>query len=467
MSCPLVNTRWAVSSFGSNSNGQLATADLLDYSAPQHNYFFSSVKHKQPEYCNIPVPSCIHSIADSTPPIIVSGGNHSFLYWENLPFLYGCGSTINGELGCIQNLPDSCFSDIKNKDIIYKWTPLPLPQEKSLICTNSSDLMSNTSLVSQYPFQCSCQNKPIASIKSIKVGWNHSLLLTTEGLLYATGNNLYGQCGLSLESTKNLFGWKQVIFPTEPSNVEVNTRLKISQIACGLRHTIALTSCGRIYAWGSNSKNQLGIPVDIAQDQPAKQTQFNNKPIYQKIKSKQRNVMSPTLIHLPVQQIHGDKIQVSCGRNHTAYLVIRTQTLNIFLHVAGKSKLYDNVSSFVDSKQIIDSAWTYIDIFPYLISNNTSKDKEEIKSILSELVQSGDIHFNLVSSWDNIFIFAKLLNSDQHTRICKKIPDYFKSVIAFGSNEFSIMGDYSSKVDNVSVMNDSTEHKRTIFEILN
>lgn len=33
----------------------------------------------------------------------------------------------------------------------------------------------------------------------------------------------------------------------------------IVQIACGLKHSIALTNNGELYAWGSNSDGQLGV----------------------------------------------------------------------------------------------------------------------------------------------------------------------------------------------------------------
>lgn len=36
----------------------------------------------------------------------------------------------------------------------------------------------------------------------------------------------------------------------------------IVQIACGLKHSIALTNNGELYAWGSNSDGQLGLGSD-------------------------------------------------------------------------------------------------------------------------------------------------------------------------------------------------------------
>lgn len=37
----------------------------------------------------------------------------------------------------------------------------------------------------------------------------------------------------------------------------------IVQIACGMKHALALTNNGELYSWGSNSEGQLGLGVDI------------------------------------------------------------------------------------------------------------------------------------------------------------------------------------------------------------
>ena len=40
----------------------------------------------------------------------------------------------------------------------------------------------------------------------------------------------------------------------------------VVQIACGLKHTLALTNNGEIYAWGSNEEGQLGLGQDIKKE---------------------------------------------------------------------------------------------------------------------------------------------------------------------------------------------------------
>ena len=39
--------------------------------------------------------------------------------------------------------------------------------------------------------------------------------------------------------------------------------IKLRQLAVGRDHCLALTSDGQVYAWGDNSKHQLGVEVNI------------------------------------------------------------------------------------------------------------------------------------------------------------------------------------------------------------
>lgn len=45
----------------------------------------------------------------------------------------------------------------------------------------------------------------------------------------------------------------------------LGTRVVV-QIACGLKHTLALTNNGELYAWGSNREGQLGLGSEIKQE---------------------------------------------------------------------------------------------------------------------------------------------------------------------------------------------------------
>ena len=50
---------------------------------------------------------------------------------------------------------------------------------------------------------------------------------------------------------------------------------RVVQIACGQEHTVALTSEGDLYAWGSNRFGQLGTGLTADETNPAKISGFN------------------------------------------------------------------------------------------------------------------------------------------------------------------------------------------------
>ncbi|XP_024937570.1 probable E3 ubiquitin-protein ligase HERC4 isoform X3 [Cephus cinctus] len=136
-------------------------------------------------------------------------------------------------------------------------------------------------------------------VEQIACGENHTVVITNDGQVYSCGNNDYGQlgheksrkrlqlipgldafvfkrvaCGASHTLVVNewgqVFSWGlnsdgQLGLNTHTLNERVPRMVKtlgtnvVIQIACGLKHTLALTNNGELYAWGSNSEGQLGF----------------------------------------------------------------------------------------------------------------------------------------------------------------------------------------------------------------
>ncbi len=97
-------------------------------------------------------------------------------------------------------------------------------------------------------------NLPGASgpVTQIAAGYAHSLALTSTGQLYAFGSNTYGQLG----STTN-----EENANANPTPTIVNlpgASGPVTQIAAGTWHSLALTSTGQLYAFGDNGFGQLG-----------------------------------------------------------------------------------------------------------------------------------------------------------------------------------------------------------------
>jgi alpha-tubulin suppressor-like RCC1 family protein len=90
------------------------------------------------------------------------------------------------------------------------------------------------------------------SIYSISCGGYHTCVITNLNNIYSTGLNDKGQLGLGNNANVNEF--------TKVNNSFLETGESIKQISCSYYNTTLLTSNGRIFITGSNSFGQLGNP---------------------------------------------------------------------------------------------------------------------------------------------------------------------------------------------------------------
>lgn len=76
----------------------------------------------------------------------------------------------------------------------------------------------------------------------------HALIITADGKVLSVGNNEQGQCGHMEEST--LY---------KPKLIDKFTDINIVQVATGKKHSLFLSDNGIVYACGDNSFGQIGI----------------------------------------------------------------------------------------------------------------------------------------------------------------------------------------------------------------
>ncbi|XP_049804341.1 probable E3 ubiquitin-protein ligase HERC4 isoform X1 [Schistocerca nitens] len=86
-------------------------------------------------------------------------------------------------------------------------------------------------------------------VKQVACGYNHTLLLTSDGQLYSCGNNDHGQLGHN-KPCKRL------------EQVDGLEAYIITQASCGISHSLAVNEWGQVFAWGSDSHGQLGVGLD-------------------------------------------------------------------------------------------------------------------------------------------------------------------------------------------------------------
>lgn len=90
-------------------------------------------------------------------------------------------------------------------------------------------------------------------------GESHSAILTLSSKLYLYGKNHFGQLGI---------GHNHYVY--SPLKLELSDRVKISKVACGGDHTLALTEENVLYTWGLNVFGQLGLGDYLARKTPIK-----------------------------------------------------------------------------------------------------------------------------------------------------------------------------------------------------
>ena len=94
---------------------------------------------------------------------------------------------------------------------------------------------------------------------AIAGGMYHTLAVKTDGTLWAWGYNYFGQLGLGDTITR-----------TSPTRVNTDTNWK--QVACGSIYTLALKTDGTLWAWGLNEHGRVGLGDTISRTSP---TQVN------------------------------------------------------------------------------------------------------------------------------------------------------------------------------------------------
>jgi alpha-tubulin suppressor-like RCC1 family protein len=101
---------------------------------------------------------------------------------------------------------------------------------------------------------------------AIAAGSFHSVALLSDGTVWAWGSNLNGQIGNSSVSTSGNYA-SQPAKVTGPSNIQ--------SIISGSNHSFAVSSNGDVWAWGDNQYGQLGIGTKINVTNPVKATNLS------------------------------------------------------------------------------------------------------------------------------------------------------------------------------------------------
>jgi alpha-tubulin suppressor-like RCC1 family protein len=91
-------------------------------------------------------------------------------------------------------------------------------------------------------------------------GQLHSLAVTTTGRVYAWGNGSSGQLGNGSASNSSS--------PTLVNFTGLLSGETLQHVGAGAYHSFVVTSTGRLFAWGFNGSGQLGDNTIISKNRP-------------------------------------------------------------------------------------------------------------------------------------------------------------------------------------------------------
>src|SRR5262245_66162679 len=87
------------------------------------------------------------------------------------------------------------------------------------------------------------------TVTSIVTSGDTAAFVSSDGGLYMWGYNDHGQLG----------NGTRTIGATVPTAVAIPGGALVAQVSVGSQHVIALTTDGRVFAWGLNNLGQLGL----------------------------------------------------------------------------------------------------------------------------------------------------------------------------------------------------------------
>jgi alpha-tubulin suppressor-like RCC1 family protein len=193
--------------------------------------------------------------------VVAAGGNHSLLLTRSAAGnqVWVAGTNTTGQLG-LTNVATDRFRPILS-GLPTNITALAAGSKHSLALSSDGKLyawgdnlsgqigVNSTRSTVRTPALVS--NLSAVTVKAIGAGAEHSLALAADGQVYAWGRPNGGALGFAGLSPVRV-----------PQAVTALTK-PVTQMAAGDRHSLFLTADGEVYASGINSAGQLGLPASV------------------------------------------------------------------------------------------------------------------------------------------------------------------------------------------------------------
>ncbi|KAK2842083.1 hypothetical protein Q5P01_012283 [Channa striata] len=174
----------------------------------------------------------------------VSGGSCGICREESR----GCKDALITESHLILSFPDRIESwDLQKEEKTPSWVMEVNPHVEGSGPSLNLPLVSGGYVAPKPPFYHSLS--PHLKAKSLALGAEHAILLSSSGAVYTWGLGSHGQLGHGGLSSEE-----------EPRTVEALWGMQMQSVATGGWHSVCISDGGDLYVWGWNESGQLGLP---------------------------------------------------------------------------------------------------------------------------------------------------------------------------------------------------------------
>ena len=177
--------------------------------------------------------------------------------------LWSWGSNDSGQLGDATTIDKSSPVQV---GLLTNWESVACGYNHTIAVKTDGTLWSfgnnnygqlgiGNTIAKSSPVQVGLNSNYLTDWASVSCGYNHSMVIKTNGTLWAFGENNFGQLGIGSKLTQS---WP----------VQVGSLNTWASVSCGHYHTLAIKTDGTLWAWGSNDSGQLGDATTIDKSSP-------------------------------------------------------------------------------------------------------------------------------------------------------------------------------------------------------
>jgi alpha-tubulin suppressor-like RCC1 family protein len=99
------------------------------------------------------------------------------------------------------------------------------------------------------------------NIQRVSSGWDHSLALCTDGVLFSWGAGQHGKLGHGNEDSLSI-----------PCIITALEGIVVREVSAGCEHSVCVTAEGEVFVWGLADGGRLGLSNSTAVMSPIKLT---------------------------------------------------------------------------------------------------------------------------------------------------------------------------------------------------